>query len=159
MPDVDLTYEYKLPGRQVYDWWTDVSGKGYVGKSLKEISLSGKEHGTGKSLVNTRWKIMGMNMKMMEKLTLEPPNHWIWEPHMMGIQIDDDFHLIEDNGKRVTLHIVSNMHPKGTMGKMAYLIIGWYLRRLMRNEWDAADRAFREEIAQNHSNKSVNEPT
>jgi hypothetical protein len=149
MPDVVLTFDYDLPSRTVNVWWTDLSGKGYIGKSLKSLREVGKER--NKVLVETKWKVMGFNMKMIETLTLDSPNHWIWEPHMMGIQIVDDFHLEENDG-RSTLHINSEFHPKGMKGKLVRMMFGRYLRKLMVEEWEAADKAFRFEAQSNTQN-------
>ncbi|MDH2900624.1 MAG: hypothetical protein PXY39_06600 [archaeon] len=147
MPDVDLTFGYDLPLKVVYDWWTDLSGIGYVGKSLKSLRQIGKNE-EGKILVKTKWKVMGMNMRMVERLTLDSLNHWVWEPHMLGIYITDNFHLDEnESGSR--LHIISEFHPKGMRGKLARKMLGGYLRKLMTEEWMSADRAFRTETTSN----------
>ena len=144
MPDVDLTFDYDLPLKTVYDWWTDLSGVGYVGKSLKSIRQIGKNE-KGEILVETKWRVMGMNMKMIEQLTLDSTNHWVWKPHMIGIYVTDNFRLGE-NGSGSRLHITSEFHPRGMMGKVANSMFGGYLRRLMTDEWLSADRAFRKEV-------------
>ena len=142
MPDVALTFDYDFPSKMVYDWWTDLSGKGYIGKSLKSIRQIGKEN--RKIRVETRWKVMGLTIKMIESLTMDSTKHWIWEPHMMGIHIVDDFKLDDIDGKS-RLHIKSEFHPVGIKGKLARMMFGRYLRRLMTEEWISADRAFRDE--------------
>jgi hypothetical protein len=144
LPDVKLTFEYQLPGKTVSDWWTDLSGKGYVGRSLKSMRQIGKNE-RGKFLVETKWKVMGMSMKMIEMFTLESRNRWIWEPHMMSIDIMDYFRL-EENANGSRLHIISEFHPKGMMGRLSKIMFGRYLRRLMTEEWNAADRVFRNEV-------------
>lgn len=149
MPDVVLTFDYDLPSKIIYDWWTDLSGRGYIGKSLKSLRPNGKNE-ENKILVETKWKVMGMNMKMVETLTLDSPNHWIWEPQMMGIYILDDFHL-EENGNGSRLHINSEFHPRGMKGRLASMMFGNYIRRLMTEEWESADRAFRKEVKSNLS--------
>ncbi len=57
MPDIELNFEYDFSSDVIYNWWTDLSGKGYIGKSLKAIEPFGKEG--QKNLVKTIWKVMG----------------------------------------------------------------------------------------------------
>ncbi|MGI0081466.1 MAG: hypothetical protein ACRECH_17820, partial [Nitrososphaerales archaeon] len=129
---------------------TDLSGKGYIGKYLKSLRQIGKSE-EGKILVETKWKIMGFNMKIVERVTLDSPNHWIWEPHMMGIYIADDF-LLTDNVGGSRLSINSEFHPKGMKGRVARMMFGRYLRRLMIEEWESADKVFRTEAQSNFQN-------
>lgn len=143
MPGLELHYDYDLPMKVIHDWWTDLSGKGYVGinlKSLQPVSSKGD-----KVLVQTKWKMMGMGMTLLEKLSLVSEDHWIWEPHVMGIDVVDDFRLKEVEGSKVRLTIESTMKPAGMKGKVMRLMIGRLLDKIMTNEWDSADRAFREE--------------
>lgn len=35
LPDVDPIFDYDLPAKVVRDWWTDLLGVDYIGKSLK----------------------------------------------------------------------------------------------------------------------------
>lgn len=143
MDDVDLSFVYSHGAEAVYGWWTDLSGEGYVGKSLKSVEPMGKDG--EKILVKTKWRIMKFNMVLRERLTLDPPAHWIWEPHMMGIDITDDFRL-ELKGEQVVLRIRSYMKPKGMRGKTVQLMLGWYLKKMMIDEWKSADQAFRREV-------------
>ncbi|MBI2127163.1 MAG: hypothetical protein HYU02_07625 [Thaumarchaeota archaeon] len=142
MTYIELEFEYDSSMQTVFDWWTDLSSKGYVGKSLKSIEPVGKEG--EKVLVRTKWVVMGFTMHLNEKLTLDPPNHWVWEPHIMGIDIIDDFRL-EHKGEKLVLHIHSESKPRGMKGRLASLMLGWLLDRMMVNEWVSADQALRKE--------------
>ena len=150
LPAVDLTFDYDLPARLVHDWWTDLSGTGYVGKSLKSIRTIGRED--DKILVETKWKVMRRNMKLIERFTPESANHWTWEPTIMRIHITDDFKL-EEKGGRATLRIVSDFEPQGIKGKLSAMMFGRYLRKMMRDEWYSADDALRRELADRISTK------
>ncbi len=144
MTPIELKFEYDSSIQTVYGWWTDISNKGYVGKSLKSIEPIGRED--EKILVKTKWVIMGFTMHLTEKLTLNPPNHWVWEPHLMGIDIIDDFQL-EQTAEKVVLHIHSKTMPRGMKGRLASFMLGWLLDRMMINEWSSADQAFRQEMS------------
>jgi hypothetical protein len=144
VPRLKLYYDYELPLKVIYDWWTDLSGTGYVGVRLKSVRPIGKEG--EKILVQTKWKMMGMNMTLVEKLSLISQDHWIWEPHVMGIDIVDDFRLRDAEGGEVRLTIESTMNPAGMKGKAMQLVMGRMLDKIMINEWDSADRVFREEV-------------
>ncbi len=87
---------------------------------------------------------MGVPITLCEKLSLINEEHWIWEPHMFGIRITDDFMLLE-SGKVIQLRIHSEFKPKGLNGKTANFAIGWALKRMMMKEWKAASVAFRTE--------------
>ncbi len=128
----------------IHDWWTDLSGTGYVGVRLKSLRPVGKEG--GKTLVETRWKMMGMNMTLVEKLSLISDDHWIWEPRIMGIEVIDVFRLrgIEDGKVRLTIE--STMKPAGMKGKVMQLMMGRILDKIMVNEWNSANKAFKEEV-------------
>lgn len=127
----------------IHDWWTDLSGVGYVGVNLKSLQPMGKEG--EKTLVQTKWKMMGMNMTLVEKLSLISDDHWIWEPYVMGIDIVDDFQLSGLEGGKVRLRIESTMKPSGMKGKLMQFMMGRTLDKIMVNEWNSADKAFREE--------------
>ncbi len=128
----------------IFEWWTDLSGTGYVGKNLKSITRIGEEG--EKIMVKTRWRMMRMNLTLLEKLSLLSEDHWVWEPHVMGIDIADDFRLGEVESGKVRLTITSTMKPAGAKGKLMRMVMGGMLDRIMSDEWKAADRAFREEI-------------
>jgi len=81
-------FGYGFPKKTICNWRTDVSGQGYVGRSLKSAQLIAK-HGE-KNVVKTQWEIMGKRMILMERLTLDPPDHWVWETHMLGIVTQGD---------------------------------------------------------------------
>ena len=121
-----------------------------MGKSLKSIHPIGKED--NKILVETKWKVMGLNMKLIERFTPETASHWIWEPHIMGIHITDDFRL-EEKGGRTILRIVSEFEPRGVKGKLSAMMFGRYFRKMMRDEWYSADDALRRELADKISTK------
>jgi hypothetical protein len=141
---LELHFEYKLPKKVVFDWWTDLSGEGYVGKALKSIKLIGREG--EKMLVETRWSIMGRTVKLLEKFTVHSEEHWTWEPSIFGIAITDDFILKEEQGKTgLTIH--SEIRPKGFKGKIAHIMLGWYLDRMMLDEWKSASEGFVSETA------------
>jgi hypothetical protein len=59
--------------KTIYDWWTDLPREGYVGRSLKSTQLIARHD--EKNVVRTRWEIMGKRMILMERLTLDPPDH------------------------------------------------------------------------------------
>lgn len=144
MHKLELHYDYELPMKVIHDWWTDLSGTGYVGVNLKSLRPVGKEG--EKTLVETKWKMMGMNMTLVEKLSPISEDHWIWEPRIMGIEIIDDFRLREVKGGKVRLTIESTMNPAGMKGKVMQLMMGGTLEKIMINEWNSADKAFREEV-------------
>ena len=110
MKELHLRFEYERPKKLVYDWWTDLSGKGYVGRALQSVRPIGKEG--EKLLVETKWRMMGMTMKLVETLALRSEDHWTWEPHPLGIFITDEFRLAEAEG-RTTLEIDSTIVPRG----------------------------------------------
>ncbi len=128
----------------IHDWWTDLSGRGYVGVKLKSLRPVGKEG--EKVMVETKWKMTGMNVTLLEKLSLTSDDHWIWEPRIMGIEIVDDFRLREIEGGKVRLTIESTMKPAGMKGKVMQLMMGRILDKIMVNEWNSADKAFKEEV-------------
>ena len=82
----------------------------------------------------------------MERLTLDPPDHWVWETHMLGIDMIHDFRLKETEGDKVVLTIRSDMIPRGSKGRIMNLIVGWFLRKMMVDEWESADKAFKMEM-------------
>lgn len=139
----ELQFEYDYPIKVVYDWWTDLSGVGYVGKALKSIKPIGRDG--EKILVETKWRIMGRAMTLSEKLSLFPEDHWVWEPHILGIDIIDDFTLKRDNEKTV-LTIRSKIYPRGFRGRIMNLIMGRMLKKMMIDEWKAASNAMLHEI-------------
>lgn len=143
--ELHLQFEYKLPKKLVRDWWTDLSGTGYVGKALKSIRPIGKEG--EKILVETEWRIMGMTMTLVEKLTLHSDDHWTWEPHLLGIYITDEFRLAGDASGKTRLTIDSIISPQGMKGRLMYFLLGRKLDRMMINEWESASVALVEEIA------------
>ncbi len=144
MHKLELHYNYELPVNVIHDWWTDLSGTGYVGVNLKSLRPVGKEG--EKTLVETKWNMMGINMTLVEKLSLISEDHWIWEPRIMGIEIIDDFRLREVEPGRIRLAIESTMNPAGMKGKVMQLMMGRTLDKIMVNEWNSADKAFREEV-------------
>ena len=100
--DIDVSFLYEDDVRTLYEWWTDLSGEGYVGVALKGIELIGEDG--EKRLVRTRWTLMGFTTSLEEHLTVNPPDHWIWEPRMMGIHAAHNFRLKPKDGK-ILLHI------------------------------------------------------
>ncbi len=40
---VELLFDYEFPKKVVYDWWTDLFGRGYIGKALKSLKPVGSE--------------------------------------------------------------------------------------------------------------------
>jgi len=127
----------------VHHWWTDLSGVGYVGRALKSVRPIGREGEV--TLVETKWKIMGTMKRLVEKLTLDSENHWVWQPTIFGIEITDDFQLTSRNGKTV-LTIDSTAKPRGTKGRLAQLMLGLMLDRMMLNEWKSASEAMSSEL-------------
>jgi len=138
-----LEFEYELPLDAVYEWWTDLSGIGYVGKSLKALKPIGKEGNA--ILVETKWRIMGMTRTLVEKLTLESQEHWTWQPAIFGIEITDDFRLVARNRKTV-LTIDSEIKPKGVKGWLTHMMVGSMLERMMADEWKSASEALVSEL-------------
>ncbi len=146
MRTVNLQYEYQLPKKAVFEWWTDLSGRGYVGHSLKSLKPIGKEG--DKILVETKWKAMGMERTMVEKLSFVSDDHWIWEPaEMMGIRVTDDFSLHELPGRATQLRIRSEWRPTGLKGKFVNLTMGRMLARSFVKEWNRASEACNTETA------------
>jgi uncharacterized membrane protein len=150
LPTIDLNFEYNLPKRAVYEWWTDLSGVGYVGKALKSLRVVGKEG--EKIVVETQWKIMGMTIKILERFTIHSDEHWIWEPSLFGIDIKDEFRLETKSGEKTILRIHSDISPRGMKGKLSYLMLGWKLDRMMIEEWRAASQALISELANKPKN-------
>lgn len=143
MSALHLRYEYDLPQKAVHDWWTDLSGSDYVGKALKSIKPVGKEG--EKIIVETRWRIMGMSKTLLERLTLISEDHWVWQPTSFGIEITDDFRLTFKDGK-TTLTIQSESRPNGMKGKLAQIMFGAMLERMMVDEWNSASEALVSEV-------------
>lgn len=143
MSHLHLEFEYDLPLRAVYGWWTDLSGVGYVGRALKAIRPIRKEGEV--MLVETKWKIMGMTKTLVERLTLISEDHWVWQPTIFGIEITDDFRLVSRNGKTALL-IDSKAKPTGTRARLAHLLLGPMLDKMMTNEWKAASEALVSEL-------------
>ncbi len=146
MPELHLSFEYDLPKKVIYDWWTDLSGTGYVGKSLKSLKPVGREG--EKILVETKWKIIGMTMTLLERLSLHSEDHWTWEPELLGIQIVDEFTLTEMGEGRVQLTIDSRITPRGMKGKLMHLLLGRKLDKMMIEEWESASKALVSEFSQ-----------
>jgi hypothetical protein len=143
LSEIHLRFEYELPKKAVYDWWTDLSGTGYVGNALKSIKPVGRDG--EKILVETRWVIMGKTKKLLERLTLISQDHWVWQPTIFGIEITDDFRL-ESEGDKTILRIDSKAGPKGMKGKLAQMMFGGMLDRMMVNEWNSASEAMVSEL-------------
>lgn len=138
-----LEFEYDLPSKAVHEWWTDLSGKGYVGKALKAIKPLSGEGNT--RMIETKWRIMGMTMTLLEKLTLASEEHWIWQPTIFGIAITDDFRL-SNRGGRTVLTILSTKEPRGMTGGLAQMMLGSFLDRMMASEWKSASAAMVSEM-------------
>jgi hypothetical protein len=143
LSEIHLRFEYGLPKRAVYDWWTDLSGTGYVGNALKSIKAVGRDG--DKILVETRWVIMGRTKKLLERLTPISEDHWVWQPTIFGIEIMDDFRLQSRGGKTV-LTIDSKATPRGMKGKLAQMVFGGMLDRMMVDEWKSASEALVSEM-------------
>ncbi len=144
MPELQLRFEYDLPPKVVHDWWTDLSGKGYIGKALKSARPIGSDGAA--TLVETKWRLMGMTVTLIERLTLHSDDHWTWEPNLMGIYITDEFRLEKIATGKTQLAIDSNISPRGMKGKLMHLLLGAKLDRMMTDEWESASRAFIEEV-------------
>jgi len=147
--ELHLRFDYERPKKLVHEWWTDLSGTGYVGRALKSIRLIGKDG--DKILVETKWRIMGTTMTLVEKLTLHSENHWTWEPHLMGIYITDEFRVTVEADGKTRLTIDSTISTRGMKGKVMYLMLGRRLNKMMVAEWESASRAFMEETAAEHT--------
>ena len=141
--ELHIRFEYDLPKEVVRAWWTDLTGKGYVGKRLKSIKPIGKEE--DKTRVETKWSIMGMTMTLVEKLTLTSDYRWTWEPHLLGIHIRDDFRVDEATDGKTRLSIDSTIVPKGMRGKLMHLLVGGKLNEMMVDEWQSTSKAFLDE--------------
>ncbi len=128
---MQLEFEYDLSSMAVHDWWTDLSGKGYVGKALRAIKPLDEEGNA--RMVETRWRIMAMTMTLLEKLTLASEEHWIWQPTILGIAITDDFRISNRDGRTV-LTILSTKEPRGMTGRLAQMMLGSFLDRMMADE-------------------------
>jgi len=120
-----------------------------VGKALKSVRPIGKVD--EKILVETKWRIMGMTMTLVEKLTLHSEHHWTWEPHLLGIYIADEFRLVEYAQGKTRLTIDSAISPKGMKGKLMHSLMGRKLKNMMIGEWESASRALLEEMAARRS--------
>jgi hypothetical protein len=140
---IELRFEYDAPPKRVFDWWTDLSGVGYVGKRLRSIKVIGKEG--DKILVETKWNMMGMTKTMIERFSVRSPTHWVWEPRLFGISIVDDFELTESKNGKTMLVITSEAKALGPKGMVAQMMLGRYLDRIMVEEWESAYQAFKRE--------------
>lgn len=145
LTELHLQFEYDLSKEVVHMWWTDLSGTGYVGKALKSIRPIGKEG--EKILVETKWRIMGMTVTLVEKLTLHSKDHWTWEPHLFGIYITDEFRIAPEADGKTLLTIDSTISPQGVKGRLMHFLLGRKLERMMTSEWESASGAFAEEVA------------
>lgn len=143
MSRIRLEFQYAAPPDRVFQWWTDLSGVGYVGRKLRSLTVVGKEG--DRTLVRTKWKMMGMTKTIIERFSVLSPMRWRWEPRLFGIAIVDDFELTESSNGRTTLAIVSEAKENSLMGRVAQIIMGRYLKRVMVEEWESADDAFRSE--------------
>jgi hypothetical protein len=139
---LESRFEYDLPKKAIYDWWTDVSGEGYIGKSLKSTQLIAR-HGES-NVIKTQWETVGKRMTLMERLTVDPPDHWFWESRMFGIDLVHDFRLEKSRDDKTVMTIRSR--PRCLKGRIINLMIGWLLGNMMVNEWESADKAFRLEV-------------
>lgn len=144
-----LEFEYDLPAESVHAWWTDLSGTGYVGKALKSIRPVGRDG--EKILVETKWRIMGMPVTLVEKFTLHSKDHWTWEPHLLGIHMTDEFRVAKDADGKARLTIDSTISPRGMKGRVMGFLLGRRLERMMKSEWESASEAFVEEIGTKRS--------
>lgn len=152
LSELHLRFEYNVPQKRVFQWWTDLSGSGYVGKALKSINPVGRE---GEStLVETRWTILGMTKTLLERLTLLSEDQWVWQPTIFGIEITDTFRLTSADGK-TTLTIDSESKPKGMRGKLAQAMFGRMLDKMMVIEWNSASDALASEMEGARSAQNV----
>lgn len=140
MSHLHLEFESLFPPKAVHDWWTDLSGVGYVGRALLALRPTGNE--SEAILVETRWKMMGMTKTLVERLTLVSEDHWTWRPTIFGIEITDDFRL-SVRGGRTVLSIDSTARARGAKGRLTQTILGPVLDRMMMNEWDSANEAMK----------------
>lgn len=88
---------------------------------------------------------MGMEKVMVERLTIVSDERWVWEPMMFGVAITDDFQLSTRYGKTV-LTIRSSWRATGKKGRLAELMLGPYLARMMVREWESASEAMVAEL-------------
>jgi hypothetical protein len=116
-------------------------------KALKSIKPIGRED--EKILVETKWRIMGVSMTLVERLTLHSEDHWTWEPHLLGIDITDEFRLAAGANGKTRLTIDSIISPRGMKGRLMHFLLGRKLDSMMVNEWESADKAFVEELQRN----------
>lgn len=65
---------------------------------------------------------------------------------MLGIDMACDFRVKETEGGKTALTIRSHLIPRGSKGRIMNLMVGWFLRKMMVDEWESADKAFKLEI-------------
>ena len=51
----------------------------------------------------------GERMILMERLILDPPDHWVWKPQLPGIDIVHDFRWKVTEGAKIVMTIRSDM--------------------------------------------------
>jgi hypothetical protein len=140
-----LQFEFPFDCDKVFEWWTELEPKGYVGLTLKKIEVIEKTENSARVL--TRWSYLGFHFSLEEKLEILSKRKWVWYSHFLGIPAKESFSLIErKNG--CTLVINSVMTPQGFFKKLLFLLIGWYWRRVDVIEWNSAARACLYELSQ-----------
>lgn len=132
---LELSYSYDLPCPRVYEWWTELEPKGYVGRRLTKMDVltRSEDH----AVVLTHWVFMGIRFSMEETLEIRSSREWVWHSKFLGVPAVETFQL-KESGNGCMLQIHSEMRPQSTLRKIMFLLIGWFWRREDRREWNEA---------------------
>ncbi len=129
-----LSFNFRSSAADVFGWWTELEPKGYVGRSLKRISVL--ERAPGHAKVKTEWSFAGRRFEMDEELVIVSDRLWVWYSSFLGVPAKETFRL-DVTAEGCTLDILSEMTPR-SWRILLFLLIGWYWRRQDRLEWRAA---------------------
>ncbi|MEM3857594.1 MAG: hypothetical protein QXI37_03700, partial [Thermoprotei archaeon] len=128
---LELRHRYPYAPEYVFNWWTELEPRGYVGRRLKSVRVI-ERTGVGARVV-TEWSYLGFSFKMPETLEIKSDRKWIWYSSFLGIPAVETFSLKEEgNGCELTIH--SEMRPRSPLRKLLFLIVGWNWRREDRLE-------------------------
>ncbi|MEM0321488.1 MAG: hypothetical protein QXH56_02075 [Thermoprotei archaeon] len=138
-----LEFHFPFSCRRVFEWWTELEPRGYVGRRLKRIEVL-ERSGRG-ARVLTYWRFMGFGFKLLEELEVKSEGEWVWRSRFLGVPAVETFQLTTTDGSCM-LRITSVMNPPNIFRKMLFLLVGWYWRAEDKKEWVSAAEACIEEL-------------
>jgi hypothetical protein len=139
-----LEFDFPYDCRRVFEWWTEIEPRGYVGRRLKRIEVLERSERGAK--VMTHWSFMGFGFKLIEELEIKSEYEWVWRSRFLGVPAVETFRLTPTKGG-CRLTITSVMTPPNTFRKILFLAVGWYWRGEDKKEWSSAAKACTEELA------------